>query len=528
LGGVGDYLTLAAVGSPNTSYLNSTQVGTGVLNRTWTVTMPTTAGQYEFRLFSSSKREATSPPVTVDPTFNHVPTLNTIAPVAAAAGGPGFTLTLNGTRFVTSSVVRWNGNARPTTFISSTQLTAAIGAADIAAVGTAQVTVETPPPGGGASTALTFAINPPPSIAVSATTVAGGASVTATLSNGLGGAYDWLALASTTAPNTSYLKFIYIGSGVTTRAWTVAMPTTIGTYEFRLFLNNGYTRAATSPAVAVTSTAPILTSLSPASAPVGGAAFTLSVHGSGFTTGSAVRWNGAERATTFVSASQLQAAIPATDLNAAGTAQVTVAAPGGAVSAALPFQIGGAVPVLTASATTVNGGSPLTVTLTNGLGGTTDWMSFATTSAPGGSYVQYTYVGAGVTTRTWTINAPSVAGTYEFRLLPNNGTTIVARSAPVTVSVQAPVLSVNTTSAARGTPVTVTLTGGYGGSGDWMSFAATSSPNTSYVTYTYVGAGVTTRTWTVTMPQTPGTYEFRLFPNNGYTRAATSPPITVY
>jgi hypothetical protein len=29
------------------------------------------------------------------------------------------------------------------------------------------------------------------------------------------------------------------------------------------------------------------------------------------------------------------------------------------------------------------------------------------------------------------------------------------------------------------------------------------------------------------MPSTPGTYEFRLFLNNGYTLAATSPPVTV-
>ena len=29
------------------------------------------------------------------------------------------------------------------------------------------------------------------------------------------------------------------------------------------------------------------------------------------------------------------------------------------------------------------------------------------------------------------------------------------------------------------------------------------------------------------MPNTPGTYEFRLFLNNGYTLAATSPPIAV-
>ena len=50
---------------------------------------------------------------------------------------------------------------------------------------------------------------------------------------------------------------------------------------------------------------------------------------------------------------------------------------------------------------------------------------------------------------------------------------------------------------------------------------------TNYLKWTYVGAGVTTRTWTVNMPTTAGTYEFRLFPNNGYTTAATSPPVTV-
>jgi hypothetical protein len=51
--------------------------------------------------------------------------------------------------------------------------------------------------------------------------------------------------------------------------------------------------------------------------------------------------------------------------------------------------------------------------------------------------------------------------------------------------------------------------------------------DTSCITYPYVGAGLTTRTWTVAMPTTPGTYEFRLFLNNGYARAATSPTVTV-
>ena len=43
----------------------------------------------------------------------------------------------------------------------------------------------------------------------------------------------------------------------------------------------------------------------------------------------------------------------------------------------------------------------------------------------------------------------------------------------------------------------------------------------------YVGAGVADRTWTVSMPSTPGSYEFRLFLNNGFTLLATSPPVIV-
>ena len=52
-----------------------------------------------------------------------------------------------------------------------------------------------------------------------------------------------------------------------------------------------------------------------------------------------VRWNGTDRTTTFVSATQLTAAIPAADIAAMGTASVTVRNPGGAVSNALTFTI---------------------------------------------------------------------------------------------------------------------------------------------------------------------------------------------
>ena len=75
---------------------------------------------------------------------NPAPTETSLSPTSATAGGAAFTLTVNGTGFVSTSVVKFNGATKTTTFVSATQLTAAITAADIATAGTASVTVTNP------------------------------------------------------------------------------------------------------------------------------------------------------------------------------------------------------------------------------------------------------------------------------------------------------------------------------------------------------------------------------------------------
>lgn len=87
---------------------------------------------------------------------NPVPSLDPIVPAAIAPGGPAFTLTLTGTGFVAGSTVNWNGSARPTTFVTSSKLTAAIPASDIAKANTPTITVFSPGPGGGYSNARTI------------------------------------------------------------------------------------------------------------------------------------------------------------------------------------------------------------------------------------------------------------------------------------------------------------------------------------------------------------------------------------
>jgi subtilisin family serine protease len=525
-GGERDWLGLLRTGAPAGDYLQWTFVGSGVTNRTWTVTMPDTPGTYEFRLFIGDEDTlaATSPTVTVDATLNPLPVATSLAPSSAQSGGSAFTLTVIGSRFVSGSIVRWNGANRPTTVVSSTQLQAAIGAADIASAGTATVAVFSPAPGGGTSANLPFAISATPVLTVSATTITGGSALTVTLTNGTGGGGDWLAFAAVGSANATYLDYTYVGSGVTTRTWTVTAPGTPGTYEFRLFANYGYTRLATSPVVTVQPGPPSISSLSPASGPVGGAAFSLTVNGSGFTSGSIVRWNGANRATTFLGATQLRASILASDLASLGTAQVTVFEPSNSsTSAPRPFSIQGA-PVLSVSPSTAPTGTSVTVTLTGGFGGAGDWIAFAPVGSADYTYLQYTYVGAGVTTRTWTVVLTS-PGSFEFRLF-TSGNVRLATSAPVIATVGTPpVLAANPTNTTTGTSITVTLTGGFGGAGDWIAFAPTGASDASYLQYTYVGAGVTTRTWSV-VANTPGTYEFRLFTNTNM-RLATSAPITV-
>jgi hypothetical protein len=89
--------------------------------------------------------------------------LNGLNPDSIAAGAPDFALTVNGAFFTRASVVEWNGQPRPTAFVSDSVLRARISAGDAALTGSALVTVrssaalrEYP----GVSNALPFRIVP--------------------------------------------------------------------------------------------------------------------------------------------------------------------------------------------------------------------------------------------------------------------------------------------------------------------------------------------------------------------------------
>jgi len=86
------------------------------------------------------------------------PVITLLGPNSAAHGGGDFELVIAGSGFLPGAQVEWNGSPRDTTYIDNGTLKVFIPASDIAAAGSAQVTVVNPAPG-GTSAAATFTIN---------------------------------------------------------------------------------------------------------------------------------------------------------------------------------------------------------------------------------------------------------------------------------------------------------------------------------------------------------------------------------
>ena len=90
---------------------------------------------------------------------NPAPTLTYLGPNSAAAGSPAVHLNIMGTNFIPSSQVQWNGTALSTDYVDGTHIHATVPAADLVNPGAFAVTVFNPPPGGGASSPMTFTVS---------------------------------------------------------------------------------------------------------------------------------------------------------------------------------------------------------------------------------------------------------------------------------------------------------------------------------------------------------------------------------
>jgi len=260
---------------------------------------------------------------------NPLPTMSSLSPASVAPGSAAFTLMVNGTNFVPASVVNWNVTALPTTYVSSSQLTASVSASDITAAGTVNVTVNNPAPGGGDSATTSFVIgtNPLPTISsLSPASVAPGSAAFTLTVNGANFVPASVVNWNGTPLATTYVNAAQLTASVPTSdiaaAGTASVTATNPT-------PGGGDSAATNFTIGA-NPLPAISSLSPASVAPGSATFTMTVNGANFVPASVVNWNSTPLVTTYVNPSQLTASVSASDVAAAGTAAVTVSNPASA------------------------------------------------------------------------------------------------------------------------------------------------------------------------------------------------------
>lgn len=396
---------------------------------------------------------------------NPVPTITSISPTSAPLNSAGLTLTVNGTNFVNSaSTVQWNYSNRATTFVSSTQLTATIMAADLASSGVALIAVFNSGPGGGTSTPATFSVsNPVPTITSLSPTfsTAGGAGFTLTV-NGT----NFVNGHSLVQWNGYDRATTFISSTRLTAAITAADIAAGGTVSVTVRNSAPGGGTSNAPTFTINNPVPTITGLSPSYAVPGGGAFTLTVNGTNFVNGaSTVQWNGSSRTTTFVSSTQLTAAIMAADIAVAGTASVTVlnSAPGGGISNTVTFYIAVAinpVPTITSISPTIaiwgDPGFTLTVNGTNFVNGasTVQWNGSSRTT----TYISATQLSVAITALDITAAGGGAGRVTVFNSAPGGGT---SNDSYCSVNYPVPTIaSISPTSAtAGGADFTLTVNG---------------------------------------------------------------------
>jgi hypothetical protein len=302
-------------------------------------------------------------------TINYLaPTITSFNPVNPVALGPAFTLTVNGTNFYSTSTVSWVGSPRTTTFISATQLGAALTAADIAAAGNFNVTVNNPAPGGGTSPAVAITVNNPvpsvTSLAPSSVIVQTGAfTLTVNGTNFVPGCeVRWNGSGRTTT---------FVSNTQVTAAITAGDIATAGTVNVTVFNPTPGGGLSGSQTFTMNNPLPAITSLSPTTLPVIlPSDFILLVTGSNFVQTSVIRWGGADRSTQFISGTQVAATIPRSDLTKARDVKITVfsPAPGGGESSALTFTVTNPEPIvgLLSPSSATAGGGDFTLTISGG------------------------------------------------------------------------------------------------------------------------------------------------------------------
>jgi hypothetical protein len=454
------------------------------------------------------------------------PSITSLSPTS---GTVGTAVTITGTNFGATqgtSMVKFNGTTATPTSWSNTSIVAPVPSA--ATTGNVAVTVNS-----AASNGVSFTVTAAPTLSLSPSAIAPSGTVTVSWSNiPTPTAADWIVIAPVGNADQNWFAW-GPGNGASSGSQTLTLPSyaPTGPYNARYFANNTYNRVAVSNTISVQ---PPTLVASPATVAPGG---TLTLTWQNIGQPSTQDWlslnpvanadanwlasiyatGRANDSVTFPIPSTLPAGTYNVRLYSNGTFNrlaisnsVTVTASGPTVAVSPPLTAAGAT--VTVNWQNIAAPSP------------TDWVGVYATGAADANYTTRIF-SSGRATDRGLIQLPGglAAGTYELRLFSNNTFNRLASSN--TFNVGGPSLSVSSASVEPNGTLTVKWSGIPSPTPkDWYALVPQNDLDSHWFASGYTtGTASGSNTLTIPMAFVPlGTYELRLFSNDGWQRIAVS------
>ncbi|MBL8057729.1 MAG: hypothetical protein JNK29_13585, partial [Anaerolineales bacterium] len=314
----------------------------------------------------------TSNPVTVT-VYNPQPQINTLTPTTATVGQAGLTLQIAGSNFVNGAAVFWDGVPLANPLVTgTTQLTADILANQLDISRTVNITVSNPAPNAGVSGSLPFRVISP-TLQLNPASNSLNLGQTQPLTLVLVGNPQAQARTVTLATTPTVQSVVALPATVDLPAGASSVNFTItgtlaGAVEIYGVLPANLGAGPSNPAaVTVLNPQPQLSSLTPTTATVGQAGFTLQIAGSNFINGAAAFWNGTALGNPQVTGGTLLTAdVLANQLTLSQTVNITVSnpSPSQAVSGSLSFRVISPTLQFSAPAASLGVGQELQLTAT--------------------------------------------------------------------------------------------------------------------------------------------------------------------
>jgi hypothetical protein len=464
LTGTGVQSTPTLLWSPSAASITyGTPLGTGVLDATANQSGSNLAGTFAYTatMSSGTPQTVTQATVLVAGTYTLTATFTPTDATDYTTATATTTLTVNK---ATSSVTTWP-TASSITYGQTLASSTLSGGASTPAGSFAFTTPATKPNAGAASQSVTFM----PTDSTDYSTLTGTASVTV---NKATPTITWntpaavtvgTVLSSTqlnpTASVTGNFSYNPTSGTVMSTTGNITLTANFSPNDTTDYNDNSAQVVLVVTAVG-TAPVPVISGISPAFTSAGGAIFTLTVTGSEFTTGSTVYWGTSALATTYGSATQLTAQVPATDIATGGTtAAITVQtpSPGGGTSNSFQFEVNSASgsttgPTFSSTTATITAGSPASYPVT--LPSSVESASVTCLNLPTGATCSYS---ATTNTLTITTSSTSPKGTYQITVVFTETVSGAATSWILLPILLLPLVYLRRKLAARGVWVTACL-----------------------------------------------------------------------